>query len=125
MENKFSFKKIQFLRYVIVGGLSSMIYMFVGYMYLYYVEYSLFLSNTIAFFVAFAYSYSYQTLYVFRRKITFINLAKYFIVQLIMITTAMLIIDNISIYNYYIKTVFVLIIIAPTSFLLNKFWTFN
>ena len=122
---KISLKNIQFFRYVMVGGLAFLIHMLVAYMYLYYVEYSLFLSNTIAFFVAFAYSYSYQTLYVFRRKISLINLAKYLIVQLIMITAAMLIIDNISIYNYYIKTVFVLIIITPTSFLLHKFWTFN
>ena len=122
---KFSLKNIQFFRYVMVGGLALLIHMLVAYMYLYYVEYSLFLSNTIAFFVAFAYSYSYQTLYVFRRKVSFINLAKYLIVQLIMITAAMLIIDNISIYNYYIKTIFVLIIITPTSFLLHKFWTFN
>ena len=122
---KFSLKNIQFFRYVMVGGLAFLIHMLVAYMYLYYVEYSLFLSNTIAFFVAFAYSYSYQTLYVFRRKISFINLAKYLIVQLIMMTVAMLIIDNISIYNYYIKTIFVLIIITPTSFLLHKFWTFN
>ena len=122
---KFSLKNIQFFRYVMVGGLATLIHLLVAYMYLYYVEYSLFLSNTIAFFVAFAYSYSYQTLYVFRRKISLINLAKYLIVQLIMITAAMLIIDNISIYNYYIKTVFVLIIITPTSFLLHKFWTFN
>ena len=122
---KISLKNIQFFRYVMVGGLASLIHMLVAYMYLYYVEYSLFLSNTIAFFVAFAYSYSYQTLYVFRRKISLINSAKFLIVQLIMITAAMLIIDNISIYNYYIKTVFILIIIAPTSFLLHKFWTFN
>jgi putative flippase GtrA len=122
---KFSLKNIQFFRYVMVGGLAFLIHMLVAYMYLYYVEYSLFLSNTIAFFVAFAYSYSNQTLYVFRRKISLINLAKYFIAQLIMITAAMLIIDNISIYNYYIKTVFVLIIITPTSFLLHKFWTFK
>ena len=122
---KISLKNIQFFRYVMVGGLATLIHMLVAYMYLYYVEYSLFLSNTIAFFVAFAYSYSYQTLYVFRRKISLINLAKYFIVQLIMITAAMLIIDNISIYNYYIKTVFILIIITPISFLLHKFWTFN
>ena len=122
---KFSLKNIQFFRYVMVGGLATLIHLLVAYMYLYYVEYSLFLSNTIAFFVAFAYSFSYQTLYVFRRKISFINLAKFFIVQLIMITAAMLILDNISIYNYYIKTVFVLIIITPTSFLLHKFWTFN
>ena len=121
---KFSLKNIQFFRYVMVGGLATLIHLLVAYMYLYYVEYSLFLSNTIAFFVAFAYSYSNQTLYVFRRKISLINLAKYFIAQLIMITAAMLIIDNISIYNYYIKTVFVLIIITPTSFLLHKFWTF-
>ena len=93
---KFSLKNIQFFRYVMVGGLAFLIHMLVAYMYLYYVEYSLFLSNTIAFFVAFAYSYSYQTLYVFRRKISLINLAKYLIVQLIMITAAMLIIDNIS-----------------------------
>ena len=122
---KFSLKNIQFFRYVMVGGLAFLIHMLVAYMYLYYVEYSLFLSNTIAFFVAFAYSYSNQTLYVFRRKISLINLAKYFIAQLIMITAAMLIIDNISIYNYYIKTVFVLILITPTSFLLHKFWTFK
>ena len=122
---KFSLKNIQFFRYVMVGGLATLIHLLVAYMYLYYVEYSLFLSNTIAFFVAFAYSYSYQTLYVFRRKIILINLAKFFIVQLIMINAAMLILDNISIYNYYIKTVFVLIIITPTSFLLHKFWTFN
>ena len=122
---KFSLKNIQFFRYVMVGGLATLIHLLVAYMYLYYVEYSLFLSNTIAFFVAFAYSYSYQTLYVFRRKTSLINLAKFFIVQLIMINAAMLILDNISIYNYYIKTVFVLIIITPTSFLLHKFWTFN
>ena len=122
---KFSLKNIQFFRYVMVGGLAFLIHILVAYMYLYYVEYSLFLSNTIAFFVAFTYSYSYQTLYVFRRKISLINLAKYIIVQLIIIATTMLIIDNISIYNYYIKTVFILIIITPASFLLHKFWTFN
>ena len=122
---KISFENIQFFRYVMVGGVATFIHVLVAYLYLYYIDYSLFSSNTIAFFIAFAYSYSYQTLYVFRSKISFINFAKFLIVQLMMVSAAMLIIDNISIYNYYIKTVFVLIIIAPTSFLLNKFWTFN
>ena len=122
---KFSLKNIQFFRYVMVGGLATLIHILVAYLYLYYIDYSLFLSNTIAFFIAFAYSYSFQTLYVFRSKISFINFAKFLIVQLMMVSAAMLIIDNISIYNYYIKTVFVLIIITPTSFLLHKFWTFN
>ena len=125
MVNKSSLKNSQFLRYIMIGGLSFLLHMFVGYMYLYYVEYSLFLSNTLAFFVAFVYSYSCQTLYVFKRKISLINLAKYFIVQLILFIATVLIIDNISIYNYYIKTVFVLVIISPISFLLHKFWTFN
>ena len=122
---KFSLKNIQFFRYVMVGGLAFLIHILVAYMYLYYIEYSLFLSNTIAFFIAFAYSYNFQTLYVFRSKISFINFVKFLIVQLIIIATSMLIIDNISIYNYYIKTVFILIIITPASFLLHKFWTFN
>ena len=122
---KISLKNIQFFRYVMVGGLAFLIHILVAYMYLYYIEYSLFLSNTIAFFIAFAYSYNFQTLYVFRSKISFINFVKFLIVQLIIIATSMLIIDNISIYNYYIKTVFILIIITPASFLLHKFWTFN
>ena len=122
---KISLKNIQFFRYVMVGGLATLIHILVAYLYLYYIDYSLFLSNTIAFFIAFAYSYNFQTLYVFRSKISFINFVKFLIVQLIIIATSMLIIDNISIYNYYIKTVFVLIIITPTSFLLHKFWTFN
>ena len=122
---KISLKNIQFFRYVMVGGLATLIHILVAYLYLYYIDYSLFLSNTIAFFIAFAYSYNFQTLYVFRSKISFINFVKFLIVQLIIIATTMLIIDNISIYNYYIKTVFVLIIITPTSFLLHKFWTFN
>jgi putative flippase GtrA len=124
MQN-FSLKNIQFFRYVMVGGVATFIHVLVAYLYLYYIDYSLFSSNTIAFFIAFAYSYSYQTLYVFRSKISFINFAKFLIVQLMMVSAAMLIIDNISIYNYYIKTVFVLILITPTSFLLHKFWTFN
>jgi len=122
---KISFENIQFFRYVMVGGVATFIHVLVAYLYLYYIDYSLFSSNTIAFFIAFAYSYSYQTLYVFRSKISFINFAKFLIVQLMMVSAAMLIIDNISIYNYYIKTVFVLILITPTSFLLHKFWTFN
>jgi len=122
---KISFENIQIFRYVMVGGVATLIHILVAYLYLYYIDYSLFLSNTIAFFIAFAYSYSFQTLYVFRSKISFINFAKFLIVQLMMVSAAMLIIDNISIYNYYIKTVFVLIIITPTSFLLHKFWTFN
>jgi len=122
---KISLKNIQFFRYVMVGGLATLIHILVAYLYLYYIDYSLFLSNTIAFFIAFAYSYNFQTLYVFRSKISFINFVKFLIVQLIIIATTMLIIDNISIYNYYIKTVFILIIITPASFLLHKFWTFN
>jgi|APSaa5957512535_1039671.scaffolds.fasta_scaffold265713_2 putative flippase GtrA len=122
---KISLKNIQFFRYVMVGGLATLIHILVAYLYLYYIDYSLFLSNTIAFFIAFAYSYNFQTLYVFRSKISFINFVKFLIVQLIIIATSMLIIDNISIYNYYIKTVFILIIITPASFLLHKFWTFN
>ena len=122
---KISLKNIQFFRYVMVGGLATLIHILVAYLYLYYIDYSLFLSNTIAFFIAFAYSYNFQTLYVFRSKISFINFVKFLIVQLIIIATTMLIIDNISIYNYYIKTVFVLILITPTSFLLHKFWTFK
>ena len=122
---KFSLKKIQFFRYVMVGGFSTLIHMLVGYMYLYYVEYSLFLSNIVAFFVAFTFSYTYQTLYVFRLKKSLINLAKYLTIQLLMIYGGMLIIDNMSNYNYYIKTVFLLIVITPTSFIFHKFWTFN
>jgi putative flippase GtrA len=120
-----SFENIQFFRYVMVGGVATFVHVLVAYLYLYYIEYSLFLSNTIAFFIAFTYSYSFQTLYVFRSRINFINFAKFLVVQLMMVSTAMIFIDNISIYNYYIKTVFVLIIITPTSFLLHKFWTFK
>ena len=122
---KMSFENIQFFRYVMVGGVATFVHVLVAYLYLYYIEYSLFLSNTIAFFIAFTYSYSFQTLYVFRSRINFINFAKFLVVQLMMVSTAMIFIDNISIYNYYIKTVFVLIIITPTSFLLHKFWTFK
>ena len=124
MQNKL-FKNIQFFRYVMVGGVATSIHLLVAYLYLYYVDYSLFLSNTVAFIIAFIYSYSYQTLYVFRSRISFSKFVKFLLVQLLMVSAAMVIVDNISIYNYYIKTVFVLILLTPTSFLLHKFWTFN
>lgn len=124
MQNKL-FRNIQFFRYVMVGGVATSIHLLVAYLYLYYVDYSLFLSNTVAFIIAFVYSYSYQTLYVFRSRISLSKFLKFLLVQSLMVSAAMIIVDNISIYNYYIKTVFVLILLTPTSFLLHKFWTFN
>ena len=115
----------QFFRYLMVGGMAFFIHLLVAFIYLYFVEYSLYLSNLVGFLIAFVFSYASQTKYVFQSKIRFNRLVKYFIVQVIMINTGALIIDNISIYNFYVNTIFILIFITPASFFVHKFWTFT
>ena len=113
------------IRYGLTGGISTAIHITVAYLYLYFVDTSLFVSNTLGFMVAFVFSYLVQSLYVFKHAIGLSKALKYFIVQFASLLAAIFISDYLPLENSYIKTILVILILPLITYVVHKFWTFK
>lgn len=115
---------MRIIKYGFVGIISTFIHLSIAWLYIYFVNNSLFQSNIMGFLIAYLFSYSVQSVYVFEHKVSLKKALKFFIVQLSALLLAILLsyfIDRSS----YIETVFIIIVMPLITFVIHKFWTFK
>ncbi len=117
--------QIKIVRYGLIGGISTAIHVGVAFLYIYYIQNSLFLSNTVGFLAAYLFSYTVQSKYVFKHAVSFAKAFKYFIVQFASLLAAMTFSSNITIENSYVQTIVVAFVLPLITFVVHKFWTFK
>lgn len=116
---------VKLFKYAFVGGFSASIHLLVASMYIFYINDSLVISNICGFLIAYIFSYTVQSIIVFKHKLQLSKAIKYFIIQLISLLIALAISDYSVEYNNYIKTIAIILIIPIITFLIHNFWTFK
>ncbi len=119
------FFTLQIVRYGFIGAISTLIHMCIAFLYIHYMNDSLFVSNTLGFLTAYTFSYLVQSRYVFRHTVSLRKASKYFIVQFVSLLIALSISYQLSFINSYIQTIIVVLIIPLVTFLVHKVWTFK
>lgn len=115
---------MQIVKYGFVGAISTFIHLSIAWLYIYLISDSVFQSNIIGFLIAYFFSYSVQSVYVFENKISLKKAVKFFVVQLSALLLAIFLsyfVDKSS----YLETVFIIIVMPIITFIIHKFWTFK
>ena len=113
------------IRYGLTGGVATAIHIGIAYLYIYFIEASLFISNVLGFSIAFIFSYFIQSLFVFKHAINIKKAFKYFIVQFSSLLASISISHYIPLDNSYVKTLMVVLILPLITYVVHKFWTFK
>jgi len=113
------------IRYGLTGGISTAIHISIAYLYIYFIDASLFISNVLGFSVAFVFSYLVQSMFVFKHAINLTKAFKYFIVQFGSLLMSILISHYVPLENSYVKTLIVVLILPLITYVVHKFWTFK
>jgi putative flippase GtrA len=116
---------IQLGKYGLFGVLATLIHLFTAWALIYFFQTTVFVSNILAFFVAFAFSYIFQTLYVFNTQFHLLKLLKFFTVQFGTFLFSFILSDLINIQNSYLHTLLIVAIMPLITFFIHKFWTFK
>lgn len=113
------------VRYAFIGGFSTLIHIVIASLYIYFIDRSLFQSNIVGFSVAYFFSYTIQSKFVFEEKLSTGKAFKYFLVQIGALLISILLTDTMNEYNSYIKTIAVALLLPLVTFFIHKFWTFK
>ena len=115
----------QLAKYGFFGVVATLVHLFSAWALLYFLNFSVFVSNTFAFFTAFVFSYIFQTLYVFNTNFHFKKFAKFFLVQYGTFLFSYLLSDIFLVQNGYLHTLLIVGIMPLLTFIIHKFWTFK
>ena len=118
-------QKYIIFRYILVGGISTLIHFVAAFCFIYIINASVFQSNLTGFLVAYVFSYLMQSKLVFRHEISFKKAGKYFIVQFTALLIAIASSNLFDSYNSYVQTAIIVILLPLVTFILHKFWTFE
>jgi len=120
-------KKVNYeiISYASIGIISTLIHVAIAYYYIFKVNNSVFQANIIGFFVAYFFSFTMQSKYVFKNKINFSRGIKYFLVQIFSLIISIIIISDLLEYNNYIKVIFTIMLLPLFTFIIHKFWTYK
>ena len=113
------------VRYAFIGGFSTLIHIAIASLYIYFIDQSLFQSNIVGFFVAYLFSYTIQSKFVFEKKLSTGKAFKYFLVQIGALLISILLTDTMNEYNSYIKTIAIALLLPLVTFFIHRFWTFK
>ncbi len=113
------------IRYGLIGILSTLIHVTMAFLYIYFVNDSIFISNIIGFLSAFGFSYLFQSKFVFQHTISYKKALKYFMVQSFALLLSIVISDLTSLGNAYLEVILVSIILPIMTYFLHKIWTFS
>ena len=116
---------MQLIKYGLVGGVSTFIHIAIASLYIYLVHENVYIANALGFTLAFAFSYTVQSLYVFKHSLDSYKLLKYFTVQFGALLVALETSKFLSLENLYIQTVIISILLPIFTFAIHKIWTFK
>jgi putative flippase GtrA len=115
---------IQFIKYGIVGTISTAIHFLVASLFVYFVTPSLLFSNMLGFAVAFIWSFFVQSKVVFQSSPSAQKGLKFFLVQVAALIIAVGLADTFEAVSIYLKIFLVSVFLPVTAFFIHKFWTF-
>ncbi len=113
------------VRYGLIGGVSTFIHFVIASFYIYSIDSSVFQSNMVGFSIAYIFSYTIQSKYVFDHAISLEKSIKYFIVQFGALLLAIIVSNLFETTNSYLKTLIIVILLPIITFLIHSFWTFK
>lgn len=113
------------VRYVLVGGVSTLIHILIASLYIYFINDSVSQSNIIGFLVAYVFSYLVQSKLVFQHAVNLQKAIKYFIVQFGALLLAIFLSEIFDSYNSYLRTLIVVALLPFITFVIHRFWTFK
>ena len=113
------------IRYALTGGIATTLHVTIAYLYIYFIDNALFISNLLGFSVAFIFSYLLQSLFVFKHAIKLIKALKFFSVQFGSLLLSILISYYVPLENSYLKTLIILLLLPLITYVFHKFWTFQ
>ena len=116
---------IQLSKYGFFGVVATLIHLGSAWTVLFLFQTSVFVANTVAFFIAFGFSYVFQTLYVFQSHFHLHKFVKFFLVQFWSFLLAYILSDVVKIDNGYVHTLLIVAIMPLVTFTLHKLWTFK
>ena len=116
---------IQLIKYGLVGGISTLIHILVASLYIYFLDENIYLANALGFTIAFSFSYTVQSLYVFKHALDAMKLLKYFTVQFGALLLALESSNFLSLENLYVQTLIISILLPLITFVIHKIWTFK
>ena len=115
----------QIIKYGLLGVIATLIHLLSAWVIIYLFASTVFISNTVAFFIAFSFSYVAQTLYVFNSQFHILKFVKFFAVQFGTFIFSFLISNIIVIQSSYLHTLLIVAIMPLITFTIHKFWTFK
>jgi putative flippase GtrA len=115
----------QIVKYGLLGVIATFIHLLSAWTIIYFLSSAVFISNIIAFFIAFSFSYIAQTLYVFNSKFHILKFAKFFTVQFGTFLFSYLVSNIVVIQSSYLHTLIIVAIMPLITFTIHKFWTFK
>jgi len=115
----------QIVKYGLVGVISTIIHLSISFSYLYFIDKNVLLANIIAFSVAFIFSYTVQSIVVFKHKLQVSKVLKYFLVQFTSLLIAFFLSDVLVLKNSYIQTLVITFLLPIITFFTHKLWTFK
>jgi len=118
------FLKARLVRYGIVGILSTAVHISAAFLFIYFVDPSLFFSNLFGFGWAYLFSYFFQSKFVFESDISLTKALKYLLVQLLSLLLAMGCSNAAAEFNVYLKVLLTAVILPLINFVVHKVWTF-
>ena len=116
---------LQLSKYGFFGVVATLIHLGSAMSLLYVTNISVFTANSIAFFIAFGFSYIFQTLYVFHSAFHLHKFIKFFLVQFGSFLLSYILSDVVPMENKYMHTLVIVAIMPLVTFTIHKFWTFK
>ncbi|MCW8348059.1 GtrA family protein [Vibrio sp. ZSDZ65] len=113
------------VRFALSGGIATAIHIVVAFLYLHFIQDSVFFANVIGFCLAFIFSYLSQTLLVFKQNVNWSNATRFFVVQFGSLMLAQGLSELISDLNSYIRVIVVVLILPVITYIIHKLWTFS
>ncbi|MDB2562784.1 GtrA family protein [Sulfurimonas sp.] len=116
---------VQLIKYGFVGVVSTLIHVTIASLYIYVFHENIYIANALGFTTAFAFSYTVQSLYVFKHSLDPLKLLKYFTVQFGALVVALESSNFLSLENLYTQTAIISILLPIFTFIIHKVWTFK
>jgi len=114
----------QFIKYGVVGVISTAIHFCTASLFVLLIYESLMFSNITGFMIAFIWSYYAQSKFVFKSSLSTKKGMKFFIVQAISLVLAVNLANLAETISIYLKIFIVALVLPVCAFVIHKLWTF-
>ncbi len=116
---------LQLSRYGFFGMIATLIHLLSAWLLIYGFSTSVLLANSCAFFIAFMFSYVFQSKYVFKATFDVQKFVRFFAVQGGAFVLAYMLSTWFPLGNQYLQTLMIVAVIPLISFVIHKIWTFK